>query len=141
LPPGGVDDGAVLKIIQMMVERLHEKQCRGAWMVVADVEVVGLCSYRRPVADGQVEIGYGIAASRRSRGHATRAVAAMLAFASEDATIHTVVAETAVNNPASHRALERNGFDKTGSRLDAEDGEVTIWQKHFDRQRKTRASG
>ncbi len=129
LPPGGVDDPVVLRIVRGIVETLHAQNCRGAWMMVSDGEVVGLCSYRRPPAGGEVEIGYGVAASRRKRGHATRAVAAMLAAAQADPAVRVVVAETAVDNPASQRALERNRFERTGTRADPEDGEVLGWRR------------
>lgn len=44
---------------------------------------------------GEFEIGYGVAAPSRARGHATRAVAAMLAAAKSDATVSVFIAETA----------------------------------------------
>jgi RimJ/RimL family protein N-acetyltransferase len=43
-------------------------------MVEGD-EVVGMISFKGPPRGGVVEIGYGVAESRRGRGHATRAVA------------------------------------------------------------------
>ncbi len=129
LPPGGVDDPVVLRIVRGITERLHAENCRGAWLMVSGGEVVGLCSYRRPPAQGEVEIGYGVAPSRRGRGHASRAVAAMLEAAHADPAVRAVVAETAVANPASQRVLEHNGFERAGSRVDPEDGEVLTWRK------------
>ena len=78
-----------------------------------------------------VEIGYGVAESRRKRGHATRAVAAMLDHARADPTCfgrrrcHDRVA-----NLASQRALERNGFVRTGTSYDPDDGELVFWWRH-----------
>jgi RimJ/RimL family protein N-acetyltransferase len=128
LPPGGVDDVSVLEIVRGITRRLHEANCRKSWMVVSKDEVVGLCSYRRPPSDGRVEIGYGIAQSCRGMGHATRAIAAIVSAARQDSDVRVVMAETSVNNPASARVLEKNGFERTGSRLDVEDGEVVTWQ-------------
>jgi RimJ/RimL family protein N-acetyltransferase len=135
LPPGGVDAPLVLEHVRGIMGRLHEANCRASWMVVSKNEVVGLCSYRRPPNDGRVEIGYGMAESRRNLGHATRAVAAMLRVAEADPDIHVVVAETGVSNSASGRVLENNGFEQTGTRLDSEDGEVVTWQKHLPESR------
>jgi RimJ/RimL family protein N-acetyltransferase len=128
LPPGGVDDAVVLGIVRTIVEGLHAKDCRGAWMMVSGGEVVGLCSYVRPPVDGHAEIGYGVAESRRGRGHAKRAVAAMLAAARAQG-LRVVTAETAVTNVASPRALEHNGFERTGTRVHPEDGQVFTWRK------------
>jgi RimJ/RimL family protein N-acetyltransferase len=128
LAPGGVENPDVLATVRQIAQRLHEQRCRGAWMIVSGDEVVGLCSYRRPPAQGEVEIGYGVAESRRGRGHATRAVEAMVAEAAV-ARVHVVFAETSVANPASGRVLEKNGFVCTGTRIDAEDGEVLTWRK------------
>lgn len=127
LPPGGVDVPVVLEIVRDIARRLLEANCRASWMIVSGNEVVGLCSYRRPPNDGRVEIGFGVAESRRSVGHATRAIAAMLQAAATDPHIRVVTAETSVSNPASSRALEKNGFERTGTRLDPEDGEVVTW--------------
>jgi len=52
LPEGGVDDPVVLGIVRKITAQLHAAGCRGSWMIVVDGEVVGLCSYRRPVSEG-----------------------------------------------------------------------------------------
>ena len=129
LPPGGVDHPSILQHVRDIVRGLREAGCRGAWMVVADGKVVGLCSYKAPPANGQVEIGYGMAASRWGLGHATRAVALMLQVAHADPLIHVVVAETVVANVASARVLEKNGFARTGTRMDEHDGETVMWSR------------
>ena len=129
LPPGGVDDPSILQHVRAIVRGLHEANCRGCWMVVSGGEVVGLCSYKRPPENGQVEIGYGMAASRWGLGHATRAVALMVKVAEADPDVHVIGAETVVHNTASARVLEKNGFEKIGTRMDAEDGETLIWRR------------
>jgi RimJ/RimL family protein N-acetyltransferase len=129
LAPGGVDAPEVLAIVRGLAARLRETHDRGAWMMVEDGEVVGLCSYLRPPdAAGGVEIGYGVAETRRGRGCATRAVAAMLGEARADPAVSVVLAATAVANLASQKALERNGFARTGVDIDPEDGEVIRWR-------------
>jgi RimJ/RimL family protein N-acetyltransferase len=129
IPPGGVDEPFVLDIVRRIVAQLHAAGSRGAWLVVAHDEVVGLCSYRRPPRDGEVEIGYGIASSRRRRGYAKAAVMRMLDAAARDEHVRCFLAETAVANPASGRVLEASGFEAEGRRVDAEDGEVIRWRR------------
>jgi RimJ/RimL family protein N-acetyltransferase len=130
LPPGGVDERDTLAIVRRMAGALRAIHDRGAWMMVADGEVVGLCSYvGAPNAAGEVEIGYGVAASRRNLGHATRAVAAILDAAAEDPKVATVVAMTASVNIASQRPLQRNGFVKVGLESHPEDGEIIRWRR------------
>jgi RimJ/RimL family protein N-acetyltransferase len=130
LPPGGVDEPFVLGHVRAIATRLRNENRRGTWMIVSGGEVVGLCGFKHPPStDGAVEIGYGVATSRRLRGHATRAVAAILEIAKRDSSVRIVKAETNVANFASHRVLERNGFARAGNRRDAIDGEeLILWQ-------------
>ena len=127
-PPDGVDEPSVLNVIRRMTMRLTEAGCHGAWLVVADGEVVGLCSYKTPPSDGQAEIGYGIAASRRNLGHGTLAVRAIIDIARRDPALKALVAETEIANPASEHVLEKNGFCRVGQRDDPDDGLVTMWK-------------
>lgn len=129
LPSGGVEDPAVLKQVRKMFRRLDEAGCRAHWMILSGREVVGLCSYKQVPKDGAAEIGYGIASSKRGMGHATRAVAELLRAAELDPEVRIVTAETSISNVASARVLEKNGFEQTGSRFDAEDGELIEWRR------------
>ena len=129
LPPGGVEEVHILKYLRRVAGELREARCTAAWMMVAAGVIVGLCSYKMPPRPaGDVEIGYGVAASRRRRGHATRAVAAIVAFAAADPQVKILTAETAAANMPSQRVLECNGFVQTGSRVDTEDGPVLTWE-------------
>jgi RimJ/RimL family protein N-acetyltransferase len=129
LPPGGLDDPAILRLVRRTFGRLEEAGCRGRWMIVSGAEVVGLVSYKQPPKDGLAEIGYGIAVSRRGLGHATRAVAAVLREAERDPGVQVITAETSRDNAASVRVLEKNGFRRTGSRMDDRDGALICWRK------------
>jgi RimJ/RimL family protein N-acetyltransferase len=132
LPPGGVDAMETLQLLRAMSQRLHEAGSRGSWLIVVEREVVGLCGYKRPAdAAGTVEIGYGIAECRRNSGHATRAVRAMLAYASGDPAVTAVIAATSVSNIASQTVLERNGLRRTGTTHDPDDGELIWWRKEL----------
>jgi RimJ/RimL family protein N-acetyltransferase len=129
LTPGGIDTPEILKVLRHMTKRVHAAGSRGSWMMVSGNEVVGLCSYKQPPKEGVVEIGYGVTTSRRRLGHATRAVAAMLAYAASDADVRSVTATIAADNRASSRAVEANGFVQNGTVLDPEDGELLLWRK------------
>lgn len=129
LPPGGVDAPEILKLLRDMTRRVHAAGSRGSWLIVSGNEVVGLCSYKQPPKDSEVEIGYGVAASRRRLGHATRAVAAMLAHAAADPAVRSVIATIAADNTGSSRAVEANGFVQNGTVIDPEDGELLLWRR------------
>ena len=55
-------------------------------------------------------LGYFVGKEYNGRGHCTNAVALVLEFAFEIARLHRVQAATMVNNAASGRVLEKNGF-------------------------------
>jgi RimJ/RimL family protein N-acetyltransferase len=101
----------------------------GHWLVVAGGEVVGLCGIKAPPSPaGEVEIGYGMAPARRRRGHATAAVAEVLAAVRRDPAVRAVLAQTAVGNVASQRVLAKNGFERIGTSFDPQDGELIVWR-------------
>jgi RimJ/RimL family protein N-acetyltransferase len=129
LAPGGVDDPATIAMLRGMAAKLRTQYGGGHWLMVDDGEVVGLCGFKQVPKDGIAEIGYGVAASRRRRGHATRAVAAILNEVSNRDSVRRFTAETAIDNTASQRVLEHNGFTKSGTRNDPDDGELIVWHR------------
>ncbi len=83
----------------------------GGWLVVIGGEVVGDCGWLGgPGPDGDVEIGYGLAAGARSRGLGTEAVALMCAWAEQQPGVRRLTAEVLPGNEASMRLLRRLGF-------------------------------
>ncbi len=74
---------------------------------------VGGVGFKTPPADGQAEIGYGLAPSARGQGLMTEAVGGMLAIARRHG-LAAVTAHTDPANLASIRVLERNGFAPAG---------------------------
>jgi ribosomal-protein-alanine N-acetyltransferase len=72
--------------------------------------VVGSIGLFRPTVEGTLEIGYGIAASRRGRGYATEATGVFARFALTAPGVHTVFADAEPANAASVRVLEKAGF-------------------------------
>jgi RimJ/RimL family protein N-acetyltransferase len=65
--------------------------------------VVGSIGLFWPPADGTLEIGYGIVASRQGRGYASEAARALTEFALGAPGVHTVCAGVELSNPASIR--------------------------------------
>jgi RimJ/RimL family protein N-acetyltransferase len=130
LPPDGVDSPEMLRVLRAMSARLRDARCEGSWLIVAGDEVVGLCGYKQPPSeDGNVEIGYGIARGRRGNGYASRAVRAILEEGRRDSSILALTAATATANIVSQQVLERNGFIRTGTSYDPDDGELIWWRR------------
>lgn len=126
LSPTGVDQPWVLKWLRRTLPRLGG---RGGYLMVTGGEVVGLISYKVPPnAEREVEIGYGVAADRRRRGHATRAVALLIKAAGADDRVDALTADTALANLPSQRVLEANGFRQTGRGMDDDEGETIVWR-------------
>jgi len=126
LPPGPVDEPWVLQWLRRTLPKLGG--C-GSWLVVADGEVVGMCSYKNPPdAKGDVEIGYGVAPERRRLGHATRAVSLLVEAARLDERVRALTAETALGNLPSQRVLEANGFVQAGRGMDDDEGATIVWR-------------
>ena len=105
-----------------------------AWLIAEGDMVVGMTSFTRRDDNGRYEIGYGIAPAHEGRGVMTRALAALLPILREHG--HPgLTAGTSVDNPGSQRVLEKNGFVRTGTRDDPEDGALILWAIDFDTKR------
>ena len=118
----------VLEMLAGLADTIAERFRPSAWMLVEDGKIVGLMSLTGLPAQGTIHIGYGVAPTRQGRGTATRAVADLLTWARQDERVNRVTADTALENVASQRVLERNAFVRIGSRVDAEDGPLICWQ-------------
>jgi len=84
-----------------------------AWLVVLHDtgEIVGDCGQKGgPDASGDVEIGYGLAASVHGRGLGSELVAALAGLVGAQPGVRRVTAEVLADNLPSRRALERAGF-------------------------------
>ena len=128
LPPGGVEAPETLAVIAGIHAGLEAAGEQGAWMMVADGEVVGLCGYVRPSAFGEAEIGYGVAPCRRNQGHATAAVAAIVEQVRKGARLHALTAFTPISNLTSQSVLRRNGFMEARRRTHSDDGDQIQWR-------------
>jgi RimJ/RimL family protein N-acetyltransferase len=89
---------------------------------------VGMGGFKAAPSNGCVEIGYGISASWRGKGVATQGCAALCEYAFA-LGIKEVFASTAPNNIASWRALQSNGFVRSGEVQDPQDGLLWRWSK------------
>jgi len=132
LPPGGIEAAPVMEMLRALMADIRSTHPVCAWLMTEGEEIVGLCSFTR-AADGEgiPYIGYGVAESRRRRGHATRAIRLMAIEVLRDPNVRGIGAETSVANIPSQRVLEENGFAKIGARVDDEDGEVFVWRYAF----------
>ena len=83
-----------------------------------------------PDEHGRVEIGYGFNSTHWSQGYATEALQALCEWTLETGYARTIAAETLETNIASGRVLEKNGFARTGTRFDAEEGGMLVlWER------------
>ncbi len=129
LADGGVESADVLTMLRGLAQSVRGQFEPAAWMIVDGDEVVGLCSLLHAPDDaGRIAIGYGIAASRRGRGHCSAAIGALVLWAAAHPYIRAITAETAIANLPSHAVLMRNGFTQMGTRDDAEDGALYCWE-------------
>ena len=87
-----------------------------------DVAIGGAGFKGRPDDEGETEIGYGFVRSARGHGYATEAVGALVEVARARG-LRALTAETAADNEASRRVLEKNGF-----LLSDRDGEALRWR-------------
>ena len=91
------------------------------WMIVRkDGKCIGNLSFKGSPDEGVVEVGYGIDEPYRGYGYATEALETILEWAFDQPGVTTVAAETAPDNAASRRVLEKCGFFPTG--IDGKEG-------------------
>ncbi|MFA6116416.1 MAG: GNAT family N-acetyltransferase [Sphingomonas sp.] len=105
-----------------------------AWLIAEGDMVVGMTSFTKRDENGRYEIGYGVAPAHEGRGVMTRALAALLPILREHGHAG-LTAGTSVDNPGSQRVLEKNGFVRTGTRDDPEDGALILWAIDLDTKR------
>jgi RimJ/RimL family protein N-acetyltransferase len=92
-----------------------------------DGALVGNGGWKGPPTEGTAELGYSVAPSRQGRGIATAAVLELIERGRK-AGLRRVIAHTLPEESASTTVLMRCGFQKTGERLDPDDGLVWRWE-------------
>jgi RimJ/RimL family protein N-acetyltransferase len=96
-------------------------------------KVVGVCSFKSAPKENQVEVAYFTFPEHENRGYASEMLQSLLKIAnSKDSTIR-VSARTLKDRNASHRVLEKCGFEASDVVVDPDDGEVLEW---FHKQSK-----
>jgi ribosomal-protein-alanine N-acetyltransferase len=118
-PPPDVE--AVMESMAQALEKRPEEAGWWCWYFVLHDRgagqrvLIGNGGFKGPPdAEGTVEIGYSLLPQFRDRGYATEAVRALVAWASEDPRVKRVIAETARDNAASIRILDKAGFVQRG---------------------------
>ena len=76
---------------------------------------IGDLCFKGPVRNHAVEIGYGVRPEQEGRGYTTEALQAMTQWAFSQKDVVFVEAETAPDNKASQRVLEKCGFVSDGT--------------------------
>ena len=88
------------------------------WLMIetSTETVVGDIGFFGPPNEiGEMEIGYSVIPSRRRRGYATEAIAALAGWAFDQPGVMAFVAGTDSDNAVSQRVLGRAGFVRTGA--------------------------
>lgn len=97
-----------------------------AWCIAlktAPEQPIGDLCFKGAPVKGSVEIGYGMEPGYEGQGYMTEAVKALTMWAQSQEDVYIVFAETAPDNAASQRVLEKAGFTPcTGEAAMGEEG-------------------
>lgn len=99
------------------------------WAIIlkAESRMIGdVCFLGEPAEDGEIEIGYGTYQDFRGKGYMTEAVACIITWVKRQDNVKSILAQTAKDNPASWRILEKNNFEKVN-----EDGNLLSYKLKF----------
>ena len=104
-------DIVALRAFVAATERDGEQRPFGYYRITqrSDRHAIGGIGFKGPPDNGVVEVGYGLAPSARGHGYATEALSALTTAAASQG-VARVRADTAPDNVASRRTLERAGF-------------------------------
>jgi RimJ/RimL family protein N-acetyltransferase len=124
---GGLTPPEVIAMLRGVTANVAAGESRPvAWLASEDGVVVAMVSFTKRSANGRYELGYGTAPTFEGQGVMTRTLGALLPLARAQGH-DGLTAETSVDNPGSQRVLEKNGFVRTGTRDDPEDGALICW--------------
>lgn len=80
-----------------------------------DYSIIGYAGFKGLGNDKSVEIGYGVDEEYEGNGYATEGVNGICNWAFSTEQVSFIEAETGVDNIASQRVLQKNGFAATGN--------------------------
>jgi len=104
-------------------------------VIVPRAGIIGVCRVDRDLQRRAVgELGYGIGAEFRGRGHASAAAAIVLDYAFATGGIEIVEARCSASNPASIRVLEKLGFVTLDSTRTEAAGPLMSFELHRSRR-------
>lgn len=98
------------------------------YLAIAGGDVVGTCGFKGPPSEGRVEIAYFTFPGFEGRGYATAMAGELVASAQGHESQLAVAAQTLPQGNASHRILEKLGFQHTETIQHPEDGTVWEWR-------------
>lgn len=99
-----------------------------SYLAIDGAEPVGICSFKSRPMNGRVEIAYFTFPTHEGRGIATEMASRLVALASSQPDVRCIAAQTLPERNASHRILEKLGFEATGTVEHPEDGAVVEWR-------------
>ncbi len=108
----------ILDLMPTHAKRSDSEAAFGVWVIIetdANAVVGDIGFFRAPDEAGEVEIGYSVIPSRRRRGYATEAVAALVRWAFDQKGVTAILAGTEPDNEASQRVLRQAGFEVTAA--------------------------
>ncbi|MGE3063293.1 MAG: GNAT family N-acetyltransferase [bacterium] len=107
----------ISKIREGMTE---EKEASGfdAWIFIdkTDRTIIGDGGFKgEPDAEGRIDIGYGIVASRRGNGYGFEAVSALIEWGFKQKKVKVITADCNLDNTASQNLLDKIGMKRVRS--------------------------
>lgn len=116
---GSLFSGVVSRAINIKLDKMSSAPAaRHVWhtfwlIILGRQRAIGMIGFKGPVdTNGQLEIGYGIMPAHQGQGYATEAVREFInwAFSPGHKGVTAVIAETARDNVASQRVLQKCGM-------------------------------
>ena len=101
--------------VEGQVERLGQED-KHAFAILDGEQIAGTLSLSNVVRGPlqSANLGYWVAAKANGRGVATKAVGELIPIAFGELGLHRLEAGTLVDNVASQRVLQKNGFEQIG---------------------------
>ncbi|MCC7362286.1 MAG: GNAT family N-acetyltransferase [Anaerolineales bacterium] len=97
------------------------------YLALAGETLVGTCAFKSPPQAGRVEIAYFTFPEYEGHGYASAMAAHLVALAQAQNPAILVTAQTLPERNASHRILEKHGFQPVGTLHHPEAGLVLEW--------------